>query len=85
MIACPSVLKEEIRAHYDLATAFYRLLWGQHIHHGLWDAAESPAVAQRKLIESLAHEAGIRGGEHVLDVGCGMGGLGHPSGATLWL
>jgi tocopherol O-methyltransferase len=74
MIACPSVRKESIRSHYDLATAFYRMLWGPHIHHGLWDATESPAEAQLKLTDTLAREAGIRGGERVLDVGCGMGG-----------
>ena len=74
MIHCPAVRKDVIRWHYDLSTLFYRLLWGRHIHHGLWDAGESPAVAQQKLTETLAAAAGIRGGERVLDVGCGMGG-----------
>lgn len=74
MIQCSAVRKDVIRWHYDLNTLFYRLLWGRHIHHGLWDAAESPAVAQQKLTETLAAAAGIRGGERVLDVGCGMGG-----------
>jgi tocopherol O-methyltransferase len=74
MISCPTVRKEVIRWHYDLATLFYRLLWGRHIHHGLWEASESPAVAQQQLTETLAAAAGIHGGERVLDVGCGMGG-----------
>ncbi|HUY88344.1 MAG TPA: class I SAM-dependent methyltransferase [Pirellulales bacterium] len=74
MISCPTVRKEVIRWHYDLATPFYRLLWGRHIHHGLWQAAESPAVAQQQLTETLAAAAGIQGGERVLDIGCGMGG-----------
>src|SRR5207302_8066184 len=38
MISCPTVSKPDIRFHYDLTTVFYRLLWGRHIHHGLWDA-----------------------------------------------
>ncbi|HQU41197.1 MAG: hypothetical protein B7Z73_01470, partial [Planctomycetia bacterium 21-64-5] len=74
MIHCPAVRKDGIRWHYDLSTLFYRLLWGRHIHHGLWDGSESPAVAQQKLTETLASAAGIHGAERVLDVGCGMGG-----------
>lgn len=78
MIDCTTVQKEAIRWHYDLTTLFYRLLWGRHIHHGLWKNADSPAescaVAQQQLIETLAKAAGIRGGEQILDVGCGMGG-----------
>ncbi len=73
MIVCPTVRQRDIRSHYNLTTLFYRLLWGRHIHHGLWWADESPTVAQQQLTETLAREASIRGGERVLDVGCGMG------------
>jgi tocopherol O-methyltransferase len=74
MITCPTVRKDVIRWHYDLSTLFYRLLWGRHIHHGLWESGESPARAQLKLTETLAVAAAIQHGERVLDVGCGMGG-----------
>lgn len=74
MISCPTVTKREIRLHYDLATAFYRLLWGPHIHHGLWRGDESPEVAQRQLIDAVATRAGVCDGARVVDVGCGMGG-----------
>ncbi len=75
MIACPSITKDSIRQHYDLATPFYRLLWGRHIHHGLWeDQDATPAQAQRRLIDRLAAAARIAPGQRVLDVGCGMGG-----------
>jgi len=74
MISCSTVTKNEIRFHYDLATAFYRLLWGPHIHHGLWDADETPAEAQVRLIEAAAARVGIRAGDRVVDIGCGMGG-----------
>jgi tocopherol O-methyltransferase len=83
MISCPSVTRRSIRAHYELSTLFYRLLWGRHIHHGLWTADESPAAAQRNLIEELARCAAIRCGDVVLDVGCGMGGSAiHLAGAA---
>lgn len=81
MIACSTVQKESIRSHYDLSTVFYRLLWGRHIHHGLWSetelasnaVAKTSVLAQQRLTETLAAEAGIRRGDTVLDVGCGMG------------
>jgi tocopherol O-methyltransferase len=81
MIACSTVQKQDIRSHYNLTTLFYRLLWGRHIHHGLWseDELASSAIAakskmaQQRLTETLASEAGIQQGESVLDVGCGMG------------
>jgi tocopherol O-methyltransferase len=81
MIACPTVQKQDIRSHYDLTTLFYRLLWGRHIHHGLWTedelsakaAVAKPQVAQQRLTETLIAEARIQPGQAVLDVGCGMG------------
>ena len=74
MIAFPSLTKREIRFHYDLSTLFYRLLWGRHIHHGLWEGNESASVAQQRLTETLAKLARVERGNVVLDVGCGMGG-----------
>lgn len=74
MLSCPTVQKRVIRGHYDLTTPFYRLFWGPHIHHGLWEGNESPRQAQIQLTERLAGLAGISKGERILDVGCGMGG-----------
>lgn len=78
MISCPTVKKSVIRSHYDLATVFYRLLWGPHIHHGLWDANGSQVIsdvaAQLCLTKTLAQEANIAAGDRIIDVGCGMGG-----------
>ena len=73
MLTCPSVQKRVIRGHYDLSTPFYRLLWGPHIHHGLWDADETPREAQLQLTERLATLAGIQAGQQMVDIGCGMG------------
>lgn len=74
MVECPTVSKQAIRQHYDLATPFYRLLWGPHIHHGLWEGDCTPGAAQARLIDRLASEAGVSPGDAVLDVGCGQGG-----------
>jgi tocopherol O-methyltransferase len=74
MIAVDGVKKSSIRSHYQLGTLFYRLLWGPHIHHGLWNGEESASTAQCQLTDTLADMAEIRPGDKVLDVGCGMGG-----------
>jgi tocopherol O-methyltransferase len=74
VISFPSVTKKSIRFHYDLSTLFYRLFWGRHIHHGLWEGNESSSVAQQRLTETLAALAGAQAGQVILDVGCGMGG-----------
>ena len=66
---------ETTRKHYDLVSAYYRKLWGPHIHHGFWkDGHETPAKAQVLLIEELIARAGIGVGLRIRDVGCGIGG-----------
>jgi tocopherol O-methyltransferase len=78
IVSCPEVTKAAIRSHHDLATPFYRLLWGPHIHHGLWDPMDdcslvSPVTAQARLTDTLADLAAVGPDQRVLDVGCGMG------------
>lgn len=77
MISTAGITKRSIQSHYDLATPFYRLLWGPHIHHGLWDDGDSslaPRAAQLQLTETLADLGRLHAGDRVLDIGCGMGG-----------
>lgn len=79
MITCPTIEKKVIRTHYNVTTLFYRLLWGPHLHHGLWSANEAPQTAARQLTEELARLASIASGERIVDIGCGMGG------SSIWL
>lgn len=74
MISCPTIAPGVIRSHYDLSTLFYRLLWGPHIHHGLWEGNESPRAAQVNLTERLADLTHLEPGAAMIDIGCGMGG-----------
>jgi tocopherol O-methyltransferase len=64
----------EIRKHYDRLSRFYRMLWGEHLHHGYWENGESIKRAQIRLMEQLAETARIPRGARVLDIGCGLGG-----------
>ncbi len=67
--------KHKIIEHYDLASPYYRSLWGEHLHHGYWIAGdESKETAQIQLIEHLAQLANLKAGSRVLDIGCGYGG-----------
>ena len=67
--------KHKIIEHYDFVSPYYRLLWGEHIHHGYWVRGdESKETAQIQLIDHLAQLANIKAGSRVLDIGCGFGG-----------
>src|SRR3984885_7282458 len=67
--------KEKIGQFYDLVSAHFQELWGEHIHHGYWiSGKETKEEAQIQLIEHLVQAANIRPGSKILDVGCGTGG-----------
>ena len=64
-----------VALHYDELDVFYREVWGEHVHHGLWlSGTESAERAVVRLIEHIAARAHIREGDAVCDVGCGYGG-----------
>lgn len=60
--------------HYDELDAFYRELWGDHVHHGLWRTGrESAAVAVVQLVDLVAERLALRAGQRVVDIGAGYG------------
>jgi tocopherol O-methyltransferase len=64
----------DVASHYDELDRFYREIWGEHVHHGLWlTGDESQAQAVRQLVELVAREAQIGQGTQVVDIGCGYG------------
>lgn len=64
-----------VARHYDDLDPFYRELWGEHLHHGLFDPGGpgDPQEAAARLVALVAERAGIRAGSRVCDVGCGYG------------
>ena len=65
---------EAVAAHYDQLDRFYRDVWGDHVHHGLWSkGTESRDEAVRNLAFVVAQTACIASGDRVCDIGCGYG------------
>lgn len=65
----------DVAAHYDDLNRWYLEIWGEHVHHGLWETgAESADLAVVKLVQRVARETGIAQGTRVADIGCGYGG-----------
>lgn len=64
----------DLARHYDELDPFYRDVWGEHVHHGLWvSGVESVDAAVRQLVDLVAAEAGIQPDSRVCDVGAGYG------------
>jgi len=63
-----------VAEHYDELDPFYREVWGEHVHHGLWmTGRETPDQAVETLVAHLAGTLDLQPGQHVCDVGCGYG------------
>jgi tocopherol O-methyltransferase len=68
------IRKADVASHYDELDRFYREIWGEHVHHGLWlRGDETRDQAVRQLAEMVAREAGAGKGSRVMDIGCGYG------------
>lgn len=69
-----TISREEVASHYDELDHFYRDVWGEHVHHGLWlrgDETREEAVVQ--LAERVGEEMQVARGSRVCDIGCGYG------------
>jgi tocopherol O-methyltransferase len=64
-----------VAEHYDSLDQFYRDIWGQHVHHGLWTTGrETAAEATEKMSHRVLAGLALMPGARVADIGCGYGG-----------
>jgi cyclopropane-fatty-acyl-phospholipid synthase len=70
--------RRNIMAHYDLGNAFYALWLDPAMQYSsaIW-AADTPDLetAQARKVDHIVDWLALRGGERVLEVGCGWGSL----------
>jgi len=66
---------EAVALHYNSLDEWYRKLWGDHLHHGLWlTGKESPEKAVEQLVELIGEKANLQNDQTLCDIGCGYGG-----------
>jgi len=72
-----NVNAESIRHHYDSLSFWYRLFWGDHLHHGWFNTGtEKAREAQIAMLWQCTSILRIPIAARVLDVGCGYGATG---------
>jgi cyclopropane-fatty-acyl-phospholipid synthase len=71
--------KKNIHAHYDLGNAFYKLWLDPSMNYSsAWfdgDTSQPLIDAQWAKVRRSLHEAGVKVGSRILEVGCGWGAL----------
>ncbi|HEY9851045.1 MAG TPA: methyltransferase domain-containing protein [Leptolyngbyaceae cyanobacterium] len=73
-----STLYQQIQEFYDASSGLWEQIWGEHMHHGYYGPDGSQKKERRQaqidLIEELLIWADVKQAEHIVDVGCGIGG-----------
>ncbi|XP_050211056.1 cycloartenol-C-24-methyltransferase [Mercurialis annua] len=63
-----------VNKYYDLVTSFYEFGWGESFHFAHRFKGESLRESIKRHEHFLALQLGLKPGQKVLDVGCGIGG-----------
>jgi tocopherol O-methyltransferase len=70
----PEPTIEAIAGHYDSLDRFYRDIWGEHVHHGLWlSGRESSEEAVLQMSRRVLDRLELPPSASVADIGCGYG------------
>ncbi|TAE59268.1 MAG: methyltransferase domain-containing protein [Nostocales cyanobacterium] len=73
-----TTLYQQIQQFYDASSGLWEQIWGEHLHHGYYGAdgkqQKERRQAQIDLIDEVLNWSQVKNAEHILDVGCGIGG-----------
>ena len=70
--------KHDVQYHYDVSNDFFKLFLDDKYRVyscGVWKNATNLEQAQENKLRRIANFARIKKGNHVLDIGCGWGGM----------
>ncbi|MDX1439968.1 MAG: methyltransferase domain-containing protein, partial [Rubricoccaceae bacterium] len=77
IVSCTGFDQRAVSEYFDELDEFYRDVWGEHVHHGLFERGnESVEEASVLLVAKVADALGVEKGAYVCDVGCGYGATG---------
>ena len=68
----------DVSHHYDVSNAFYELWLGRHMIYSCAyyrTGSEDLDTAQEQKLDHICRKLRLRPGQHLLDIGCGWGGL----------
>lgn len=75
---------DAVGGHYDALDAFYREVWGEHVHHGLYvHRRDSVEAATEALALRVLDAVAVGEGDRTVDVGCGYGATAHLAAVRL--
>lgn len=69
--------KQVAEQHYNLGNAFYSSWLDPYMQYtcAYWGAGDDLEAAQRRKLDLICRKLDLRGGERVLELGCGWGGF----------
>ena len=70
--------------HYDIGNDIFEAMLDSRMIYscGYWQTANDIETAQRDKLEMICRKLKLQPGEHLLDIGCGWGGLAHYAAAN---
>ena len=75
--------RKNIESHYDLGNTFMHIgsILSMLYSSGLWNSdTQTLEQSQQNKVERIANLLGVAPGQHILEIGCGWGALGHCPG-----